>query len=284
LPFRPVLLLNPDRMGVVISKTKIPARVQNSNTKAITAKEITNGRYIPLPNSFRYKHSRPNENYVKGCLRFDDVREPIRTCLYSHKSDTSTREKTGLIIRTEPRYNTTLTCNVVDAETGEIIQVEYLTDDQKRANKRKIDRLNQFCGYYQPMYEKRKISMFLITFTEADQAMKRKEWTRMIEDVKRKFRTIGFNVRGYIWTMEISKDNYHFHYHLCVATDRMNLKGKKIPDQLKFEDLWHRKTGIEFVKRNVRNYLSKYFAKNRWRLSDEDGKVFRNYGISNKLN
>jgi len=172
----------------------------------------------------------------------------------------------------------------VDAETGEIIQVEYLTDDQKRANKRKIDRLNQFCGYYQPMYEKRKISMFLITFTEADQAMKRKEWTRMIEDVKRKFRTIGFNVRGYIWTMEISKDNYHFHYHLCVATDRMNLKGKKIPDQLKFEDLWHRKTGIEFVKRNVRNYLSKYFAKNRWRLSDEDGKVFRNYGISNKLN
>ena len=283
MAFRPVLMLNPDRVGVIILDTKIPVRVENSNKKAITAKDITDGHYIVLPNSFRYSGSRRNEKYVKGCIRFDDVREPLRSCLYSHKSDKSTRVKTGLIIRTEPKYLTTLACSVVDAQTGEISDAEYLTDDQKRGNKRKIDKLNTFCNYYQPMYEKRQVSMFLLTFTEADQAIQRKEWARMIEDVKRALKKLGYPVRGYIWTMEISTDNYHFHYHLCIAIDRMNLKGKQIPTELKFEHIWNRRTQIQFVKKNIRNYLSQYFAKNRWRLSDEDGKVFRNYGMSNKL-
>jgi hypothetical protein len=254
--------------------TKIPEKVQ------ISAKDVTEGRYLLIPNTFRYRRSQKNDKYVSGCLRFDEVREPLRACLYSNKSGNNSRVKTGLLIRTEPRYITTLTCSAVDAQTGEISTKEYITDDLKRGNKRKINRLDAFCSYYQPLYRTKKVSLFLVTFTEADQAIQGKEWSRMIEAVKYRFKSMGYDVRGYIWTMEISTENYHFHYHLCVAVNRMDIRGQRMPDNLKFDDLWNRKTEIAFVKKNVRNYLSKYFAKNRWRLQGSDGKVYRNYGIS----
>lgn len=257
--------------------TKIPEKVQ------ISSKDVTNGRLIPIQGTFRYRGSRKNDKYASGCLKLDEVREPLRACLYSNKSGNNSRVETGLIIRTEPKYITTLTCSVVDAETGEITDAEYITDDHKRSNKRKIARLNKFCDYFQPLYQKKKVSLFHICFTEADQALQSKDWSRMIEAVKYRFKSMGYDVRGYIWTMEISTENYHFHYHLCVAVNRMNIRGQKMPDVLKFDDLWNRQTEITFVRKNIKGYLSQYFAKNRWRIQSSEAKVYRNYGMSNTI-
>lgn len=252
--------------------------------KVITNDDVRKGNVLILPNSFSFNGYELNKEYVNGCLRFDDVRgEALRSCLYGNKSGKLERRKTGLIIRTKPKYITRLKCSLVDASTGEIQEAIYETNDLKKGNARKIKKLEKFCSYYQPLYQQKKVSMFLLTFTEADQVIDRKEWSRMIEAVKYDFKAIGYEVRGYIWTMEISTDNYHFHYHLCVAVDRMNLKGKSIPNRLKFDRLWHRRTQTEFVRKNVRNYLSQYFAKNNWRITDDEGKVYRNYGMSNNL-
>lgn len=253
--------------------------------KTITNEDVKRGNALILPKSFSYNGYKKNNEFVKGCIRFDDVRsEALRTCLYGNNSGKFERRKTGIIIRTEPKWLTTLKCRIVDAETGEIDEALYQTDDLKKGNARKIKKLDEFCSFYQPQYQRKKISMFLLTFTEADQAIERKKWSRMIDDVKYRFKSLGYDVLGYIWTMEISSDNYHLHYHLCVSVKRMNLRGKSIPEQLKFEGLWHKRTQIEFVKKNVRNYLSQYFAKNRWRITDDEGKIYRNFGMSNKLN
>jgi hypothetical protein len=84
----------------------------------------------------------------------------------------------------------------------------------------------------------------------------------------------GLNLRGFIWTAEIS-DNLHFHYHLCIAIDRVNWK--TIPERLKFEKAWGQRTEIDFVKKNVRHYMAKYFAKCDARVLYK-----RSYGKSNK--
>ncbi|NDF99355.1 MAG: hypothetical protein EB101_10640 [Chitinophagia bacterium] len=70
---------------------------------------------------------------------------------------------------------------------------------------------------------------------------------------------------GYVWTAEVS-EKLMFHYHICVAVNRLELKGKKLPDWLKLDDVWGRRTGVEFVKRNVRHYMAKYFAKHNARV------------------
>jgi hypothetical protein len=51
-----------------------------------------------------------------------------------------------------------------------------------------------------------------------------------------------------------------------------------IPEELKFEDLWGQRTEIDFVKKNIRHYMAKYFAKHNSRAIGR-----RSYGISRKL-
>jgi hypothetical protein len=98
----------------------------------------------------------------------------------------------------------------------------------------------------------------------------------MLDNVKYHYREmLDREMRGYIWTAEVSQ-KLHWHYHLCVAVDR--LKFRRIPDELKFEDLWGQRTGIEFVKKDVRHYMAKYFAKENARVLGS-----RAFGSSRKL-
>jgi hypothetical protein len=68
------------------------------------------------------------------------------------------------------------------------------------------------------------------------------------------------------------------HYHVAIATNRVNLKGKKLPKLLQLERIWGCRTEIDFVKKNIEGYLRKYFAKNSY-----VAEKFRSYGISRKL-
>ncbi|NBX28766.1 MAG: hypothetical protein EBR55_11105, partial [Chitinophagia bacterium] len=46
---------------------------------------------------------------------------------------------------------------------------------------------------------------------------------------------------------------------------RAKLRGGKIPKLLKFDKIWGQRTEIDFVKKNVVGYMSKYFAKSNLR-------------------
>lgn len=215
--------------------------------------------------AWRFSKRLLNPSYEAGLKTL-----PLRSCLIHDNSEISIRE-----IKTVPKWITTLNYSEVDTTSGEIVtdEVAYETNEIKSSNARKIVRLDRFCNYYQPLYAGREVSLLFHTFTRANCA--NLTFSRMLDDVKYAYRSISRPVRGYIWTAEVSQQ-LHWHYHLCVAVDR--LKVRKIPDELKFEELWGQRTGVEFVRKNVKHYMAKYFAKENARVIGQ-----RAFGCSRSL-
>ena len=96
-----------------------------------------------------------------------------------------------------------------------------------------------------------------MTFTRANHA--RVEWKTMIYAIRKRIEREGLNLRGFIWTAEIS-EKLHYHFHLCVAIDRVNWK--TIPERLKFENLWGQRTEIDFVKKRLSERTASFVIKN----------------------
>jgi hypothetical protein len=243
---------------------KEPIITKTSKTLQKLSKGFKNGYY------YEYAHTYPNPTYENGLKSI-----PFESCLIHNKSD-------RILIETNPKWNTDLLKYEYDNECKDFVVKElYTTNNFKSANHRKIKALNRFCDKYQPLYENKKVTLFFLTFTNAQKCRPFKE---MVNIISHYFKRAGYPILDYVWTCEISK-NLHFHYHLCVATDRMELKGKTIPKLLKFNKLWGQRTEIDFVKKNVKFYLSKYFAKNNSRakmINADNGKLtnVRSYGIS----
>ena len=106
--------------------------------------------------------------------------------------------------------------------------------------------------------------MLFYTFTRAE--FSRIDIKDMIDLVKKTYVNNGYKVYGYFWVAECS-NNYHWHYHLAIATDRINVKGKKLYKWMFFTKQWGQRVNVTFVKKSIRNYLSKYFSKrNTYRL------------------
>lgn len=208
---------------------------------------------------WRFKSRTINPSYDAG-LRLLQVASntPLfDSCLIHDNSDKLVRVKTA------PKWVTKLAYDEVDQETGEILAPgEYETNEIKQSNGRKIAALDAFCGFYQPLYSRRQVSLMFHTFTRANQS--NQKISTMIDNVKLHYkRNMGRPVRGLIWVSEIS-ERLHWHYHLCLAVDRLELK--RIPQELRFEGLWGQRTEVEFVKKNVRHYMAKYFAKHQSRV------------------
>ena len=219
---------------------------------------------------YSYCSTRENPDYTNG-LRVI----PFESCLIHNKSD-------RILVETMPKWLTTLAKNTWSEEFKDYAVTEVLeTNNFKSANYRKILALDKFCSKYQPLYEKKEVTLFFMTFTNAPKC---RPWKEMMGIISHYFKRAKFPILDYVWTAEIS-ERLHFHYHLCVATSRMDLKNQKIPKLLKFDKLWGQRTEIDFVKKNVRHYMAKYFAKNnsRAKMFDlETGKKshVRSYGIS----
>ena len=221
-------------------------------------------------------------------LEVTNPKNPLfESCLYTIKSDNFLAPKPPLIapkndlfkqtffIRTEPKWQTNLLEQEFDKDTGEVFpKAVYQTNDFKVSNGKKIKKLDKFCDYYEPIRKKRKATLWFLTFTRANYS--RLSFKQMVNIVKKYYEREGFPIRGFIWTYEISENNYHWHYHLCLATDRINIKGKSMPTRLKFESLWGQRTEVDFVRKNIRFYMAKYFAKCNYRLNNR----MRSYGCS----
>jgi len=137
----------------------------------------------------------------------------------------------------------------------------YQTNNHKSSNFRKIKALDGFCDFYQPLWKSRKVTLLFLTFTRANHA--NKSWHTMVKIVKNYFERNGTPVLDYLWTSEVSENN-HWHYHLAIAINRV--KWKEIPKRFFFERLWGQRTEINFVKKNIKYYMSKYFAKSNYRI------------------
>lgn len=220
---------------------------------------------------YQHLNTTKNPNYEEGIRTI-----PFESCLIHDKSDRF-RYKIGqknengiplLRVQTLPKWLTNLS---VWKKTNNELQMEsiYTSNNFKSSNSRKIKALDKFCNKYQPLYQKRKATMLFLTFTRANYS---KPWLIMMDIIKEYFNREGNPILDYIWTYEVS-DKLHFHYHLCIAINRVSWK--KIPKRYMFENLWGQRTEINFVKKNIKYYMSKYFAKSNYRIEG-----LRSYGMS----
>lgn len=267
---------------------KCPLQAQISPLGGICA----SGGVKPPIKRYTFLKRQKNADYEAGLVRLDRVYPnevkpepvhkeagieipPFESCLLTTKSDKKEGGKvTEIWVKTRPKWLTDLLGWNIDPETGEAVPSEvYQTNDFKVSNGKKIKALDSFCKHYQPLYRSRKVTLLFFTFTRANYS--RIDWKQMTEIVSKYLKRLGYMVRGYVWTAEISND-MHYHFHLCVAIDRV--QWKTIPESLKFEKIWGQRTEIEFVKKNVRHYMAKYFAKCEYRAIGK-----RSYGKSKKF-
>jgi hypothetical protein len=220
--------------------------------------------------SYHFKSRRKNPEWSTDKLI------PLRSCLIRNKASKIENES---YISETPKWFTTLEKENTDIETGEILYDDYLTDDFKASKGRKIKTVNKFCDFYEPLYRARKVSLLFHTFTRLNYS--KKDMKSMVECAKVRYKSLKRPIRGYLWALELKKNDrmesgYHLHYHFVVAIDRIYVK--EIPEKLKFEDLWGQRTGVEFIKKSIRAYLSKYLYKSDARILSR-----RSYAISRKL-
>lgn len=241
-----------------------PTRAKNGNLPPIITKR------------YSYKCRVKNPDFEKG-IKFLPVGEAFESCLIHAKSSKNpVVEGYGLRVKTAPKWKTYLVQENIDFQTGELISDGlYETNDIKQSNGKKIKKLDSFCAFYQPLYKSKNVTLWFLTFTRANQS--RLQWKVMVQIVNDYFKRSGIPVRGYLWTAEVS-ESLHFHYHLCIATNRADMRGKHLPELLKFQDLWGQRTEVDFVKKNVRHYMAKYFAKCNARVMNT-----KSFGASNKF-
>lgn len=155
----------------------------------------------------------------------------------------------------------------------------YMTNNLRSGRNRKIKTVERFFNYYEPLYQKRIVSVLLVTLTRINFA--KLNIITFLECIKVRLEALKWHLRGYLWVMELKSNKkilggFHLHYHLVLAVDRVRIE--KLPKELRLSELWGQRTEVKFVKKTVRGYLSKYLYKS-------EGKVngYRNYGISKKL-
>jgi hypothetical protein len=255
----------------------IPSQTSSQQKASKTLTIPTRKKHLPIVSKrYEYRGHVQNPAFSDG-VKFLEVGEAFESCLINNKSDKNlVVEGHGIRVKTAPKWITRFREQSIDFQTGELInQGIYETNEFKQSNHRKIKKLDEFCAIYQPQYARKKVTMWFLTFTRANHACR--TWKDMTELVMLHYKRLGIPAKGHIWTAEVS-ENLHWHYHLCIATNRVNMKGKQIPEELKFEYLWGQRCEVDFVKKNIRHYMAKYFAKCQYRVMGS-----RSYGTSKKF-
>jgi len=256
--------------------TKIAQTDPKCNSVTLTDQEavisVTDNTHINVPCYTNYAFKNRYKNPDWSVEKFI----PLRSCLIHTNAS---RIESDLYVSNIPKWITILEKQDIDTGSGEIHCSDYATDDFKSAKNRKIKTVRKFCDYYEPLYQKRKVSLLFHTFTRMD--FSKQDMRTMVECAKARYKAINRPIRGYLWALELADNEgmetgYHIHYHLVVAIDRLRIT--ELPEELKFQDLWGQRTQVEFIKKSIRGYLSKYLYKS-------DAKIIgkRSYSISRKL-
>jgi hypothetical protein len=141
---------------------------------------------------------------------------------------------------------------------GEFLYTEVSSyTNLQTASSRKRKLVNKFADKFEPLYQNKNISLLFVTLTRINYA--NQNIHQFISSVKKRFKKRGVKLHGYVWVFEAGEKTNMLHYHIAFATDRMQFN--RLPIWLKFESLWGQRTETTFVKKSIRNYLSKYLKK-----------------------
>lgn len=192
---------------------------------------------------------------------------PLCSCLIRRNSEKKGYVREIVTVHFEPPSTSVIDCYNVDEQGIQHYEKTFRTDNFKKTNRNKRKLIESFFYCYRSLYRQREVSLFDFTFTQANQA--KKPFSDVLDNVKYRFESLNVQIRGYIWTLEVSED-LHWHYHLCLATDRTIFSNV---DNLKLNKAWGQRTQIDTVK----NPLAKqyYMIKKQPKI---DG--FRSYGSS----
>jgi hypothetical protein len=193
-------------------------------------------------------------------------------------------------------------CHYVEEKSGEIIEIIKESESLKKARARAINCLNTFDEFYGEAYRQRLVTCLFITLTRVPNA--RHSIRSFMMQYKKALARSGVKLLGYVWVSEVSYkgniDGGHWHYHLVISVERLNVRGGKLPEVLTQKyigtplgtGLWGQKTECTFVysaaikyghgkgkQANAVNlYLNKYMGK-------ESGAVLgvRRFGASKNI-
>ncbi len=97
--------------------------------------------------------------------------------------------------------------------------------------------------------------------------------------VKRNLKKIGLKPLSYFWLVDRGEINFNLHFHLILAVDKIDIKGHKLPNELKFSFkersihssfVSNKKKMIDYLKRKPIFYIGKrkrVFGKSRFQYN-----------------
>ena len=234
----------------MIAHSPPKGRVKEKNIRSV-AKQAQKAALLKKQGSV-YEHvcTMKNPEYEAGLKPL-----PFDSCLIHNKGSRI------VSVRTAPKYLTTLAEFQYCEDGFPALTRQIETNDLRAGNHRKIKTLDKWCDYWQPLYKEKKVTLFFITLTRLNYA--KLSIGVLLRVLKTNLKRNNIKLLDYLWILEIS-EGLHAHYHLVIAIERITFK--QIPEFLKLEKYWGQRTEIDFVKKNVRRYLSKYFSKSAWRI------------------
>jgi len=270
------------------SKSKGMLKIENvgNSTSSVVPQKVrprTQYQFIRRFENPKYYESREEiRNRVKVPLSGLEIGGHPSGLSYKHNNVTAKSgrnhghrmmETPPMIMSREPKYITELLKTESDPNTGEMIRSDIIeTNDTYARIKRRRRALKSFTDYFEPLFRRRKVTLLFITFTIANE--NGVTLRSVIDQFKKRCRRNGYPCHGYFWVMEISED-LHVHYHGVFAIDRINLRGKKLPEWMKLDGLWGASTKVVMVTYTIEHYLGKYMLKGHDKI---EGK--RMYGRS----
>ncbi len=202
--------------------------------------------------------------------------ESLRSCLICHNSSERLRlDPNVFLLQRQFKWGVSFLGDITDTETGELFEdVTFQQTDLEAGIKRKRKAIRSFSEFYEPLYQQKKVSCLFFTLTQANLSCN--EIAETLNAVKKRFERHSQPILGSIWVSEVSSSG-HWHYHLAIATKRVYWK--KVPKWAKIDDLWGRRTQVEFIRKSIGAYLGKYIGK------DNIGRMinYRSYGKSRKF-
>lgn len=243
------------------------------NKKSYQKAKESEYKYLKSQHLFTYL----NSEYTPACFKYLYINNNVylKTVInerFLYESEGKTYVKTCNISKWKGWYKK-LEYNIQTAEIQEtIVETESLISARGRI----IKRLKAFDKAFAIPYKKRTVSCFFITLSNVPAA--RHSIRSFLVQYKKALNKNGIKVLGYVWVSEVSyKGNIeggHWHYHLVLATERVNCEGRKLPIYLKQAyigtpaggGLWKQKSYCEFITFTEKSsacfkYLAKYMSK-----------------------